>query len=62
MAGIGASGTQNGALTIIVECVTIPKRPGMSQDCLKRFCKLNTAAALIGFAMGGMAPVLMTYR
>ena len=62
VAGIGASGIQNGALTIIAECVAMPKRPGMSQDCFERFCKLNIAAALIGFAMDGMAPVLMTYR
>ena len=30
MAGIGASGIQNGAFTIIAECVSMPKRPRMS--------------------------------
>ena len=30
VAGIGASGIQNGALTIIAECVSMPKRPRMS--------------------------------
>ena len=34
VAGIGTSGIQNGAFTIIAECVPMAKRPGMVPSCL----------------------------
>ena len=36
VAGIGTSGIQNGAFTIIAGCVPKPKRPGMFPNLLKR--------------------------
>lgn len=33
VAGMGTSGIQNGAFTIIAECVPMPKRPGKFPNC-----------------------------
>ena len=58
VAGLGASGIQNGAFTIIAECVPMAKRPGMSQDHLESKERLKSAAALTGIVLGCKSKLL----
>lgn len=52
VAGMGGSGIQNGAFTIVAGSVPMPRRPGMLKTQLCYIMASDKILALMGFLMG----------